>query len=163
MNTQSKLQRTLQALFITGVSIFALAPPLSADPVQVAADNYVRAESDFQMKSYIDSFGNFGKFHHYRQPYDVNNQVTVRGNMGALYSYGVFDLTSPVTIMLPDTKGRYQSLMIVSQDHSIWISYASVDTLLELSRGTGVSKVADVLGPIKRTSRTLSLEKEGPA
>jgi hypothetical protein len=53
MNTQSKLYRTLQALLITGISIFAFAPAHAENPVQVTADNYVRAESDFQMKVYV--------------------------------------------------------------------------------------------------------------
>jgi hypothetical protein len=38
-------------------------------------------------------------------------------NRDTLYSGGVFDLTSPVTITLPDAKGRFQSLQVVSQDH----------------------------------------------
>ena len=67
-------------------------------PLQVTAFNYVRAESDIQMKGYIESLDIFGKFHHNRQPYDVDNQVTVRGNRDTLYSFGVFDLRSPVTI-----------------------------------------------------------------
>ena len=52
MKMQSALQRTLQALFITGISIFALSLALAENPAQVTADNYVRAESDFQMKGY---------------------------------------------------------------------------------------------------------------
>ncbi len=137
MNAQSKLQRTLQALLITGISIFALAPALAQDLVQVTADNYVRAESDFQMKGYIENFNCFGKFHHSRKPYDVNNQVTVRGNWDTLYSFGVFDLTSPLSIALPDPQGRYQSLMIVSQDHSISVVYGPEKvTLTEDSVGT---------------------------
>ena len=52
MKMQSALQRTLQALFITGISIFALSPALAENLAQVTADNYVRAESDFQMKGY---------------------------------------------------------------------------------------------------------------
>ena len=43
--------------------------------------------------------------------------------MDTMYSFGVWDLRSPVTITLPETGGRYQSLMIVSQDHSIWSFY----------------------------------------
>ena len=64
------------------------------------------------MKGYIASYDCFGKFAHFRQPYDVDNQVTVSGNRDTLYSVGVFDLRSPVTITLPETGGRYQSLMI---------------------------------------------------
>jgi hypothetical protein len=93
------------------------------ESIQVTANNYVRAESDFQMKSYIESFNCFGKFYHSRKPYDVDNQVTVRGNRDTLYSFGVFDLRSPLTVTLPDPEGRYQSLMIVNQDHSIWGLY----------------------------------------
>jgi len=43
MKTQSALQRTLQALFVTGISIFALATAHAEDLVPVTADNYVRA------------------------------------------------------------------------------------------------------------------------
>jgi hypothetical protein len=124
-------------LLITGISIFALAPAHAADPVKVTADNYVRAESDFQMKGYIKKFDCFGKFTHSRKPYDVENQVTVRGNRDTLYSFGVFDLRSPVTITLPETGGRYQSLMVVNQDHSIWGLYGpKKGTLTEENVGT---------------------------
>jgi hypothetical protein len=134
---QSTLHRTLQALIISGISIFALAPAHAADAPKVTADNYVRAESDIQMKGYIESFNCFGKFHHNRKPYDVENQITIRGNRDTLYSFGVWDLTSPITITLPETKGRYQSLMIVSQDHSIWGLYGpKTGTLTEEKVGT---------------------------
>jgi acetyl esterase/lipase len=39
MNTRTKLHRTLQALFIAGISIFALAPARAQDPVQVTAQD----------------------------------------------------------------------------------------------------------------------------
>jgi hypothetical protein len=137
MKTKIKLHRILQALFIIGFSVFALAPAHAADAPKVTAANYVRAESDIQMKGYIESFKCFGKFHHNRQPYDVDNQITIRGNRDTLYSFGVWDLTSPITITLPDTKGRYQSLMIVSQDHSIWGLYGTkTGTLTEEKVGT---------------------------
>jgi len=60
MQTPATLQRTLQSLFITGIYIFALAPAFAADAPKVTAGNYVRAESDFQMKGYIESYNNFG-------------------------------------------------------------------------------------------------------
>ena len=137
MKIQSSLQRTLQALLITGVSILALAPAHAAEAPKVTADNYVRAETDVQMKGYIESYKSFGKFSHFRKPYDVDNQVTVSGNRDTLYSVGVFDLRSPVTVTLPDPKGRYQSIMIVSQDHSIWGLYGpKTGTLTEEKVGT---------------------------
>jgi hypothetical protein len=119
-----RLQRSLKALLLgTCLSIFALTSAYAADAVKVTADNYVRAESDFQMKGYIENFDCFGKLYHSRKPYDVENQVTVRGNRDTLYSFGVFDLTSPLTITLPETDGRYQSLMVVNQDHSLAAAY----------------------------------------
>jgi len=137
MKMRSTLQRTLQALCMTGISILGFVPAHAADPVQVTADNYVRAESDFQMRGYIENFDCFGKLYHSRKPYDVNNQVTVRGNRDTLYSFGVFDLTSPLTITLPETGGRYQSLMVVNQDHSLAAAYSPTTvTLTEDKVGT---------------------------
>src|SRR5210317_2541181 len=123
MNTPSKRHRTLQALLITVILILVLAPTHAADAPKVTANNYVRAESDIQMIGYIESYNNFGKFEHFRKAFPLDNQVTVSGNRDTLYSVGAFDLRSPVTVTLPETEGRYQSLMIVSQDHSIWGLY----------------------------------------
>jgi hypothetical protein len=109
----------------TITAVLAVACAASADDVvKVTADSYVRAETDYQVKTYVENMGCFGKFVHSRKAYDVNNQVTVRANRDTLYSFGVFDLTSPVTITLPDPKGRYQSLHVVSQDHSMFAVYS---------------------------------------
>jgi hypothetical protein len=123
MKNKSISQQILQVLVVAGFSIFAMATSYAADALKVTGYNYVRAESELQMKGYIASYESFGKFAHFRKPYDVNNQVTIRGNRDTLYSVGVFDLRSPLTVTLPETGGRYQSLMIVSQDHSIWSFY----------------------------------------
>ena len=138
MKTQSSLQRILSVFFMVGFLIIFLTPAFAVDaPPKVTAENYVRAESDFQMSDYIKSFNCFGKFHHNRKAYDVNNQITIRGNRDTLYSFGVWDLTSRVTLTLPDPKGRYQSLMIVSQDHSISAVYGpNKITLTKESVGT---------------------------
>lgn len=137
MRTTSILTRTLQALLITGISISVLVSAHAADAPKITANNYVRAETDIQIKGYIESYKCFGKFNHFREPYDVENQVTVSGNRDTLYSVGAFDLRSPVTVTLPESKGRYQSLMIVSQDHSIWGLYGpETGTLTEEKVGT---------------------------
>ena len=128
MNTTSILKRTRHTRGGVGSAIYALAPAHAADAPKVTAGNYVRAETDVQMKGYIESYNNFGKFHYDRKPYDVENQVTVRGNRDTLYSFGVFDLTSPLTITLSDTKERYQSLMVVNQGHSLAAAYKPRDS-----------------------------------
>jgi len=103
---------------------------MTTDSQEVSVSNYVRSESDFQMSEYVRIYHCFGVLVHSRKPYDVMNQVTVRGNRDTLYSFGVFDLTSPLTVSLPDSAGRYQSLMSVSQDHSIEVFYGPGDVTL---------------------------------
>ena len=119
MKTKSRLLQTLPALLIALHSIFALTPSHAQDVVKVTADNYVRAESDVQMKGYAVAMDAFGKFAVNREHYRVDNQVTVRGNRDTYYMFGVFDLTSPLTITLPDPGDRYMSLQVINQDHSM--------------------------------------------
>ena len=84
------------------------------EPVNVL--NFVRAESDFQFKGYAAKAGGVGKLLNFREVYSVENQTTIRGNRDTLYSMGVYDLTSPVTIVKPDSPDRFQSLLVIDQD-----------------------------------------------
>lgn len=87
----------------------------------VDAFNFVRAETDVQMKSYAEKYKAFGKFTHSRKAYDVDNQITLSGNRDTIYSFGVFDLSkSNLTITMPDAKGRYMTLMPISQNHDVY-------------------------------------------
>ena len=86
MNKPSKPHRTLQALLITGISILALAPAHAADAPKVTSFNYVHAATDVQMKGYIESYNSFRKFAHFREPYDVDNQVIILGSRDTLCS-----------------------------------------------------------------------------
>ena len=123
--------KTLLISLLTAVITMALhSSALAAHSPEVTIHNYVRAETDLQMRTYIESMDCFGKFTHVREAYDVTSKATIRPNRDTLYSWGVFDLTSPLTISLPDPGGRYQSLMIVSQDHSIWAEYGPKDVVL---------------------------------
>ena len=135
MKTQSTLQRTLKALLITGIAVFALASA-HADAPKVTANNYVRAEtrcSNEGVRQELDKC--FGKFavisgNHY----DVDNQVTVRGNRDTLYyMFGTrLTLTSPLTIH----DARYQKIGIMSlQDRSIRIT-PSGPSIYGLQKGT---------------------------
>ena len=73
----------------------------ATDAPEVTITNYVRAESDFQMGGYVGQMDCFGRLVHVRTPYDVHHQVTVRANRDTLYSWGVFDLITPLTVHLP--------------------------------------------------------------
>lgn len=117
----------LSASMLFSTSVFSNEP--------VTTTNFVRAESDMQMKAYTDNFDSFGKFHHNRAMYDVTKQLTIRPNTDTLYSFGVFDLTKPLNLKMPKTD-RYQSAMIVSQDHSIYAQYQGDYVLTEKDIGS---------------------------
>jgi hypothetical protein len=89
----------------------------------VTVDNYVRAETDMTFKNYVDK-GAFGKFHHIRKPTPIDEQKVIRMNRDTIYSMGVFDLEEPVTIIKPDSKGRFQSMQIIDQDqYTLEVAY----------------------------------------
>jgi len=94
--------------------------PRGAKAPKVDVYNYARAESDMQFLGYIEKYGAFGRFVHNRKAYDIDNQITQSGNRDTIYSFAVFDLSgSPLKITLPDTKGRYMSLMMIDEDSDI--------------------------------------------
>ena len=83
----------------------------------VTMHNFARAESDNYFGKFVKD-GGFGKLAHNRDLADVKNQTVVRLNRDTLYSFGVFDLDAgPVTFDLPDTKGRFMSVLLISEDH----------------------------------------------
>lgn len=103
------------------VSALAQTPPATmadASANVVTVDNFVRAETDRMMAKYVAQ-GAFGKFIHIREPAPIDRQDVIRMNRDTLYSAGVFDLTSPLTIVKPDSAGRFQSMLIINQDHSM--------------------------------------------
>jgi hypothetical protein len=83
----------------------------------VTIDTYVRAESDTAIRNIYNQAGGLGKFLHLRAPTPLDNQPVIRMNRDTLYSGAAVDLSTPVTVILPDTGGRYMTLHVVSQDH----------------------------------------------
>jgi hypothetical protein len=90
----------------------------AADTKPVTWDTFVRAESDKYMKSYVD-IGGFGKFFNIRRPTPIDKQKVIRMNRDTMYSFAVFDLTSPVTITKPYTGDRFQSMQVINQDEYV--------------------------------------------
>ncbi len=72
-------------MIITELSVFAAVPVVAQEQVVVTAANYVRAETDTQMKGYIEIYGSFRRFHHSQDPYDAENRDT----FGAMTEYRV--------------------------------------------------------------------------
>ena len=77
--------------------------------------NYTRADTDIYFKNYADQ-GGFGRFNHAREPVPIDNQTVIGMNRDTLYSIGVFDLTNPVTITLPDSGKRFISMQVLNED-----------------------------------------------
>jgi hypothetical protein len=106
------------------------APTSAPAPVPgatvVTPDNFIRAESDTYMAGMAKEAGGIGKLRHRREPTAIDNQNVVRLNRDTLYSSGVFDLDAgPVTVTLPDTGKRFQSLQVINQDHYAWTEYGA--------------------------------------
>jgi hypothetical protein len=103
----------LATLFAVLVGSYGTAA-LSAEPVTL--DNFVRAETDTAMRVIHDRVG-IGAFVHFRQPTSLDDQPVIRMNRDTLYSAAVVDLSSPVTVTLPETGGRYMGLLVINRDH----------------------------------------------
>jgi len=88
---------------------------IEKNTVPVTWRNYTRADTDFYFKGYADK-GGFGKFFHTREVVPIDEQVVIAMNRDTMYSVGVFDLTTPLTIMKPDTGDRFQSFQIIDED-----------------------------------------------
>ncbi|MCG7852292.1 MAG: DUF1254 domain-containing protein, partial [Methanosarcinaceae archaeon] len=102
---------------LAGILFGVLAFTSAFASEMVTVDNFVRAETDMTLGRYV-KLGAFGKFLHIRRPTPVDKQDVIRMNRDTLYSVGVFDLTAPVAIIKPDSEGRFQSMMVINQDHS---------------------------------------------
>jgi hypothetical protein len=115
------------ALFVyfllIGTSLFAQqtdgvsSPSINqaGETVPVTWDTFVRAETDKMFKTYA-SIGGFGEFFHLRSVTPINKQDVIRMNRDTRYSIGVFDLTNPLSVTLPETKGRFISMQVINQD-----------------------------------------------
>jgi hypothetical protein len=56
---------------------------------------------------------------HFRQPTPLDQQTIIRMNRDTLYSACIADISQGATLAMPDSAGRYMSVMIVNQDHYI--------------------------------------------
>ncbi len=90
-----------------------------AESKKVTVFNFVRAETDMTLDRYF-KLGAFCNFYHLRNLVPIDQQNVIRMNRDTLYSAGIFDLTKPVIIKKPDPGDRFQSMLIINQDHSIF-------------------------------------------
>jgi len=71
--------------------------------------NFTRAETDVAIKKIYDMVG-MGNWVHLRAQTPIDQQTVIRMNRDTLYSAAVVDLSEPVTVIMPETGERYQSL-----------------------------------------------------
>jgi hypothetical protein len=96
----------------------ALCLPTLVFAEDVTVENFVRAESDYNIRANMEAFGyDVGELRHLRDPIAPDNQPTIRMNQDTLYTGLLLDLSEPVEVTLPEIDGRYQSMHVVSQDH----------------------------------------------
>ncbi|WP_458190974.1 DUF1214 domain-containing protein [Haladaptatus sp. NG-WS-4] len=88
------------------------------ETVPVTWKSFPRAQLHREMESQVEK-GAFGKFYHYRTLAPIDAQIEALTNRDTLYSFAVFDLTEPVTITLPDTGDRYQSMVVLNEDQYV--------------------------------------------
>lgn len=102
----------------------ALETSPAGGPVPVTVENFTRAESDMYFDHAVAD-GGFGKLHHFREPMPIDAQKVIRANRDTLYSSGVFDLEAgPVTVVLPDARGRFMSMQVFDEDeYVVEVSY----------------------------------------
>jgi hypothetical protein len=85
----------------------------------VMRGNFVRAESNRMLAALQEQAGGVNRWHHNREPVAVDNQTVIRSNRDTLYSFAVVNITDGARLTLPDTDGRYLTVMAVNQDHYV--------------------------------------------
>ena len=116
----------------------------ASGPVRVDAVSFVRAESDTYFDSLLATAGGLGRWHHIREPAPVDRQLVVRMNRDTLYSSVVIDVSAGADLTMPETGGRYQTAMVVDQDHYITTVYdrPGIHRLAAEESGTGWVAIA---------------------
>lgn len=91
----------------------------------VGVESFVRAETDLYLSRAVSIAGGLGMLHHYREPMRADFQTVIRANRDTLYSAAVLDLDAgPATITMPDSRGRFMSLIVINQDHYLPLATA---------------------------------------
>ena len=89
----------------------------------VTADNYDRAETQILTEGYIQKIANatntdgVGVLWHIRKGSDPKDRTIPRTNYDTIYTWAILDLTQEATLVMPDTKGRYQTAWFMTEEH----------------------------------------------
>ncbi|UUV07047.1 DUF1214 domain-containing protein [Ruegeria sp. YS9] len=97
----------------------ALCAPLPLLAEDITIQTLMRAESDTMFRLGMQTYGiGVGEIAHDREVVSADGpQPVIRPNQDTLYSAAIIDLSEPVTVTLPEGDGRFQSVLVISQDH----------------------------------------------
>lgn len=113
------MKNTLKAS-VALVGLMASAAIANAEPLKVDLDNYAFVETHRQMAITQDNAGGVNTFQHKRAVPPVDDQPVIRMNRDTLYSMAIVDASKGATVTLPETDGRYISLMYLDENHRVY-------------------------------------------
>jgi len=121
MKSSRFITHALTMLVVVLASTFSLSAVASQDqkPVIVNVDNFARAETAAQFDRMLGYSGGINKWFHLPQPTPLDKQTVIRMNRDTLYSAAIVDISKGATLTMPDSGGRYMSVMVVNEDHYI--------------------------------------------
>jgi hypothetical protein len=126
------------ACFFVAASIAAAQGPdkLPSDsgPVDVTAENFIRAKTALQFDKYLARAGGMNRFGHVRSVAGVDSRSSKRLNRDTLYSVAIVDISQGATVFMPDAGDRYMSLQVANQDmytNRVFHGGGSYDLILE--------------------------------
>lgn len=101
---------------LLALALCASAPAFAED---ITIHNLMRAETDTMFRLTMKKNGTgVGELAHEREVTSADKpQPVIRPNQDTLYSSAIIDLSEPVTVTLPEGDGRFQSVLVISQDH----------------------------------------------
>lgn len=116
---------------------------MTAKPVLVNVDNFVRAESDRMLEAVLRDSGGINRGLANRVPTPLDHQTVIRQNRDTLYSGFVVDVSQGARLTIPETGRRYASAMVINQDHFVPFIFhkAGVYDLTEQNVGTGFALI----------------------
>ncbi len=118
MKFNNIVSKSLAAFFVT--LLFCQLAFAADAPIHVNVDNFVRAETAFQMDRALKILGvKINTWGHFRTPTPLDAQPVIRMNRDTLYSAAVIDISKGATLTIPETGDRYLSIMVVNEDHYI--------------------------------------------
>jgi hypothetical protein len=99
-----------------------MAPAEAGDSsalIPVTLDNYEVAETDLAFNNITKLVGTNQFLHFPLDEFDLNSQAVVRMNQDTVYSAAVVNTSGGATVTLPETDGRYLTVMIAQNDHYV--------------------------------------------